>query len=285
MQVLVPTNSVAVGVASHSESWGSWQANAAYALGASITRVLGGQEYLLVVVTAGTSGGTQPTWNTTLNGDTTDGTITWQTQARPSLAYEGSGVSAAPGWDSANTSPVLTYSGTVSAPQQLLDRNALGTSFDGFVAAQVSTEAHTAFGLDVLSAILNSPNINATATSGSTAYNIKAFWADWNAAAQNLETTAGVAVSPDYLGAKSKIARGLLASVDSSNRPIFAADQGFSVTGNVEGLLATLPGGLGLYHEENLESFESTSGLVLVGSASKGLTIFESEPVVAVYPE
>jgi hypothetical protein len=57
------------------------------------------------------------------------------------------------------------------------------------------------------------------------------------------------------------------------------------VTGNVEGLLATLPGGLGLYHEENLESFESTSGLVLVGSASKGLTIFESEPVVAVYPE
>ncbi len=287
MQVLIPTLATPVGVASHSEGWGSWLASTAYALGASITRVIGGQEYLFVCTTAGTSGGSEPSWNTTVGAYTSDGAVLrWQCQARPSLTYEGSGSTGAPGWDSSNTSPVLTYSGMVSAPQQLLDRAAMSQGFDQFVAAQCSKEAHSAFGLDVISAIINAPDVQAVTTIGSTLFNGVYFWADFNAAAQALETTAGVAVSPDYLGAKSAVLRGFMSDVDGSGRPLWLGNSGMSLTGNVEGMMGTLPGGMGMYREENLGEFQiSGSAIVLVGSASKGLTVFTSDPILNVYPE
>lgn len=72
--------------------------------------------------------------------------------------------------------------------------------------------------------------------------------------------------------------------VDSSNRPVFLG-AGFSPTGKVEGMLGELPDGLGVYHEDNLAQYEGASAILLVGSASKGLVVFLSEPVINVYPE
>ena len=61
-----------------------WQATTAYSVGDMVLRTAGtGYESIaglfMRCTTAGTSGGTQPTWNTTPGGTTADGTVTWTT--------------------------------------------------------------------------------------------------------------------------------------------------------------------------------------------------------------
>lgn len=68
------------------ESAAAWQATTAYSLGAMRRRTTGlGSEntagLYFRATTAGTSGGTEPTWNTTVGGTTTDGTVVWTTYA------------------------------------------------------------------------------------------------------------------------------------------------------------------------------------------------------------
>lgn len=65
---------------------GAWAATAAYSLGDKVLRSIGlGSELTaglyFVATTAGTSGGTEPTWNTSVDGTTVDGTVTWTTYA------------------------------------------------------------------------------------------------------------------------------------------------------------------------------------------------------------
>lgn len=58
---------------------GSWTAAKAFALNAKIGD---SNSNLQKATTAGTSGATQPTWNTTVGGTTTDGTVTWTNLGR-----------------------------------------------------------------------------------------------------------------------------------------------------------------------------------------------------------
>ena len=51
-----------------------WQASHAYAVG---TEILDSNFRIEMVITAGTSGTTKPTWNTNAGGTTTDGGVTW----------------------------------------------------------------------------------------------------------------------------------------------------------------------------------------------------------------
>lgn len=55
---------------------GTWVLNTAKALGAYIKPTVA-NTYYYKCTTAGTTGGTQPTWGTTIGGTTTDGTVTW----------------------------------------------------------------------------------------------------------------------------------------------------------------------------------------------------------------
>jgi len=55
-------------------SYPSWQKSTAYSVGQQILDPAGNAQK---VQTAGTSGATAPVWNETLNGNTTDGTVTW----------------------------------------------------------------------------------------------------------------------------------------------------------------------------------------------------------------
>jgi hypothetical protein len=82
----------------------AWQASTAYADAALRKRTTGiGTEntagLYMRVTTAGTSGGSEPTWNTTPGGTTTDGTVTWTTYKV--LFYDA---------DPASTSYSTTYS-------------------------------------------------------------------------------------------------------------------------------------------------------------------------------
>jgi hypothetical protein len=52
----------------------TWAATTAFTQG---TRILVGTT-IFICSTAGTTGGTEPTWGTTINGTTTDGTVTWR---------------------------------------------------------------------------------------------------------------------------------------------------------------------------------------------------------------
>ncbi len=54
----------------------SWAATTAKALGAQVQQ-LSSPTHVFQCTTAGTTGGTAPTWVTTLGGTTTDGTVTW----------------------------------------------------------------------------------------------------------------------------------------------------------------------------------------------------------------
>lgn len=55
---------------------GTWVLNTAKSLGAYIKPMVA-NTYYYKCTTAGTTGGTQPTWGTTIGGTTTDGTVTW----------------------------------------------------------------------------------------------------------------------------------------------------------------------------------------------------------------
>src|SRR5690349_15769339 len=60
-------------------SWGTSRANStAYAVD-DVVRPATGNGFLYRCVVAGTSGGTVPTYSTTLGGNTTDGGVTWET--------------------------------------------------------------------------------------------------------------------------------------------------------------------------------------------------------------
>src|SRR5260370_39002854 len=59
-----------------------WAANTAFTAGQQIQDA---NRVLQTVKTAGTSGGTVPTWSTVLGGSTTDGTVVW-TNGGPGLA-------------------------------------------------------------------------------------------------------------------------------------------------------------------------------------------------------
>lgn len=71
----------------------AWEASHVYALGAVVVPILGLQNgFRYECTTAGTSGASQPTWNTTEGGTTTDNTVTWTTRFGN---YLGSGVNGA----------------------------------------------------------------------------------------------------------------------------------------------------------------------------------------------
>jgi len=62
----------------------TWASAHAYSLGTYVKPSVS-TGYYYVVTTAGTSGGTEPVWNTTIGGTTTDGSVTWTTVAIPSI--------------------------------------------------------------------------------------------------------------------------------------------------------------------------------------------------------
>jgi hypothetical protein len=66
--------SIVTGGSEFTYSAAPWAANHAYALGVEILDPHGNAQE---VTTAGTSGATQPTWNETTGGSTTDGTVVW----------------------------------------------------------------------------------------------------------------------------------------------------------------------------------------------------------------
>ncbi|HXM42283.1 MAG TPA: hypothetical protein VN924_13605 [Bryobacteraceae bacterium] len=61
----------------YSQTSPAWTPNTAYAVGAKIMDAAGDTQEVTV---AGTSGATAPAWNNTLNGTTTDNTVTWSCQ-------------------------------------------------------------------------------------------------------------------------------------------------------------------------------------------------------------
>jgi hypothetical protein len=63
------------------EGGSAWAATQAVALGGMTLGNVSGQDRAFKCVTAGTTGGTLPTWNATLLSTVTDGTVTWQNVA------------------------------------------------------------------------------------------------------------------------------------------------------------------------------------------------------------
>jgi hypothetical protein len=72
----------------------SWAANLAYSTGQTIVDPGG---YVQQVTTAGTSGGTIPSFNETVGGTTSDGSVTWTNEGVNSCLNMGAGVACAPG--------------------------------------------------------------------------------------------------------------------------------------------------------------------------------------------
>lgn len=90
----------------------AWGATITYTLG-QVRRPTTATPYYYVCTTAGTSGGTEPTWSTTVGGTTTDNTVTWTTYEIP----KGDTVLGALGrlWVGgvANNNQVIYYSDTL----------------------------------------------------------------------------------------------------------------------------------------------------------------------------
>ncbi len=80
---------------------GAWAANTAYGLGA-YRRPTTANGYAYEVTTAGTSGGSAPTWSTTVGGTTADGTVVWTTRTPTGEAFR-----IAPARNASGTAPGL----------------------------------------------------------------------------------------------------------------------------------------------------------------------------------
>lgn len=61
----------------------AWAASTSYSVGDVRRATSGNQTLYFHCTTAGTSGGTEPSWNTTIGGTTSDGTVTWTTRKMP----------------------------------------------------------------------------------------------------------------------------------------------------------------------------------------------------------
>lgn len=61
----------------------SWAATTAYSVGDVVKSTAGATTVYFYCTTAGTSGGTEPTWDETVGNTTTDGTVTWTCAAFP----------------------------------------------------------------------------------------------------------------------------------------------------------------------------------------------------------
>lgn len=62
-------------------SQAQWQASTAYTLGQKVVATSGFTTVVFECTTAGTSGGTEPTWDGTVGNTTADGTVTWTTRS------------------------------------------------------------------------------------------------------------------------------------------------------------------------------------------------------------
>jgi hypothetical protein len=125
----------------------NWQPNTTYVAGANPSIVLsatGNNNVRFVVQTAGVSGGTEPIWNTTIGGNTTDGGVTWTAVDHShyvidplcwnTMALAGSGLQGALG----NNRGTL---GTVGAPPNGTAIERFNAGINAGNAAGVSTAA------------------------------------------------------------------------------------------------------------------------------------------------
>lgn len=64
------------GVSATTASVNAWEASTAYSVGAKVKQA-SSPTHIFQCTTAGTSGGSAPTWSTTVDATTTDGTVTW----------------------------------------------------------------------------------------------------------------------------------------------------------------------------------------------------------------
>lgn len=114
----------------------AWQATFVYALGVQIVDPNG---YVQQVTTAGTSGASQPAFNTTIGGATTDGTVTWTNQKQSNI--------------------VVIVTGTTNGSAQ-------GVSFN--VSNAVIASTNNASGTLTFTVALTGPNVTAAAETGAT---------------------------------------------------------------------------------------------------------------------
>jgi len=114
----------------------SWSATAATSTAYSIGQVVkpsGGNGYLYQCVAAGTSGGSAPTWGTTIGALTTDNTVTWLNVGEGITVI----TSAAGSWSSATISAIgaVIYDSTPASNKPL----AVYIDFGGTLASTNST--------------------------------------------------------------------------------------------------------------------------------------------------
>ncbi len=118
----------------------AWQATTAYSVDDIVIAVSGNTNLQFVVTTGGTSAGSEPTWNTADQGNTTDNDITWKTIVMP----KGNDCVAAFGrvWAFSEDGTLLKYSG-------LLDETDWGSTSAGFVTLDHYWGNHADFGVAV----------------------------------------------------------------------------------------------------------------------------------------
>ena len=100
----------------------AWVGNTAYTVGQFVTASPDNQ-HVFECTTAGTSGATQPTWNTTSGGTTTDGTVTWTEEGQSALF--------APLGPSMNASGDASVTGTLSVGTNLANQISVAGAASG----------------------------------------------------------------------------------------------------------------------------------------------------------
>lgn len=183
--------------------------------------------------------------------------------------------------------PVATYVGQATVAQQALDRLGPDVSFDEIFMAQLGRELGTQLDNDIIGAVLGMTGLQSVASAGASVSNAQLF-DDFAHAASLLSDAQGTRLEATHLFAKSDIVRKHQSLVDSTGRPIWLPSGSTFVSnaGIAEGFSGYDILGAGVWFNNQLANFESGgSATLLVGAPKEALVVYDSAPVLNIYPE
>jgi len=194
-------------------------------------------------------------------------------------ALETAGITELDPSASFNVATLDTFAGQVTISQALFDRSGPGVSADAAIFRQIRSQYDAA----VDSAVIALALANVTPITNSSAFTLGNLYGDTAHAASLIESTPGTYLSASTLHLQPALWRFITAASDGQGRPLIVPDGAPHTEDTPPGYTGWNLAGLQTFENANIPSVSGHSQLIVANA--KSVLVFESEPVMQVFPE